>query len=279
MQLANLLTMYTLFFNFRFVVTTWPLLWKKSNSGRAAKFAILAVFIFSALFNLPKFFFFNEISRTCPNETAENSSNSSAPCTVKHLRDHVIYHQVYLIGCHWVVLYILPLGLLVVLNTRLIRQIRRAKANQRSLAPGRSTRAVQERENASLTLNVIAIVTVFTVCQTPDFIYSVLSYPGLNKWSDDTEDYIKSIVYIFLALNASVNFIIYILFHKNVRRNVIIMCCTKACAKRLLTPRTQHHRALTSCLSHETEYTTVNSRVINYELQGITEAMESPQTL
>lgn len=270
------------------MVTTWPLLWKKTDSVKVAKIAILSVFIFSIFFNLPKFFFWHEINRSCNQTTTnltQNMNNTDEVCHVTKLRDHVVYHQVYMIGCHWLVLYILPLGLLIFLNIRLIRQIRRAKATQQSLAPVRRCQRTGgqgiDKESTSVTLNVIAIVTVFMVCQTPDFLLNVLSYPGLNLWSYKTHTEIRSVVYIFLALNSSVNFIIYYLFHRSVRKNVIIMCCSKKCAQRLLENQNTkfRHHTLCSTQSQGSACMVTVSNETAHELQGLTHTTDGDELL
>ena len=116
-------------------------------------------------------------------------------------------------------MYIVPLITLLVLNVILLRHIHIAKQNHAKLA-----KSHKEQESLSVTMNVVAIVTVFIICQAPDFVFTLISYPtlGVNR---PVQEYMRSLAYAFQALNSSLNFLIYSLFYKRFRRTVLKMFC------------------------------------------------------
>ncbi len=64
------------------------------------------------------------------------------------------------------------------------------------------------------------MVTVFLICQTPDVITIILSYPSLGI-QRTTLTYLTSVGTLMLMCNASINFVVYTMFYKQFR--VVIM--------------------------------------------------------
>ncbi len=71
-----------------------------------------------------------------------------------------------------------------------------------------------------MTINIIAVVTVFLICQTLDVVTIILSYPSMGI-QRVTLTYLTSLSTLLLMCNASVNFIIYTMFYRQFR--VVIM--------------------------------------------------------
>ena len=154
------------------------------------------------------------------------------------LSQTIWYNYVYYISLSWLVFYIVPIISLVVLNIILIRQIRRAQRKRIELAaahvartsasnrcaPGGRLGRSTSRDNISLTINIVAMVTVFIICQTPDFVLTLLSYRGLAA-DVLVLKVLRGLCYCLLALNSSVNFLIYCLFYRRFRVIVGRMVC------------------------------------------------------
>lgn len=273
----------------RFVAVCWPLRRRTLNSSTRAKYLITAVVLFSIMFNIPRFFHYTELDNHsgdlhgqnytlgCNNSMlSQNTTEINKPprhvlfhqsysvdtslnkgtnleCINgsnnaghgNELRHNVWYHYVYYITLSWLVLYIIPLASLLVLNVLLFRQIKQAQGNHVRLA-----RNPKEQENLSVTINIVAIVTIFIICQTPDFIHTLISYPAFGV-EQKTQRYMSSAAHAFLALNSSVNFIVYCLFYRRFRKTVLYMFC-------------RWHPNVKHKIGHEMSVTNVNSQPKKY---------------
>ena len=234
----------------RFYAIGWPIKRNKRRSKHRACKLIGGVIMFSVLFNIPRFFhfhtmnrkdidssiilLFNDTSFTSKNCTATsqdpNSTQSSSTSTpsksfpgvnATHLYENMWYHYIYYTCLSWLVMYIIPLCTLIILNGLLFRQIRKAQRNHAILVNSK-----RERDSISVTVNIVAIVTIFITCQAPDFIHTLISYPSFGAHGS-IKEYMKSAAYAFLAFNSSINFIVYCLFYKRFRNTVLRMFCSK----------------------------------------------------
>ena len=135
-----------------------------------------------------------------------------------------IYRYVYYIALTWLFVYIVPIVSLFVLNILLIKAVKASKVRHAQLTKTRM--GPEEKDNLSATLNIVAVVTVFLICQTPDFIQIFIGFPAfsINKKTMMTS---LSVSLAFLAFNASINFIIYCLFYKKFRRIVKSLMCAE----------------------------------------------------
>ena len=188
------------------------------------------------------------ISKSCASETLEQEEN------IILVSQTIWYNYVYYISLSWLVFYIIPIISLVVLNILLIHHIRRAQRRRAELAVayvsrgrcsnsnnvGNNTgnRAARgtSRDNLSLTVNIVAMVTVFIICQTPDFVLTLISYRGFTT-NAHLLKVLRGLCYCLLALNSSVNFLIYCLFYRRFRAIVTRMICLRPLRKLL---RMQH---------------------------------------
>lgn len=166
---------------------------------------------------------------TTPSEsyTAHNALEiltTVQPAVIKkprQLRHSKWYHYIYYITLSWFVLYIIPMCALVILNILLVKQIKSAQRTRIALFAS-IKKHHKTSDSVSVTANIIAVVTTFIICQSPDFIHTLISHSSLGV-SAKMQDYMKAIAYAFLAFNSSVNFIIYCLFYQRFRRTVFRM--------------------------------------------------------
>ena len=131
------------------------------------------------------------------------------------LGDNELYKYIYLTSLTWLVAYIAPLGALAVLNVMLIRGLQKAR-NTHARLTGQS-RLPQNKESLSQTLNIIVVVTVFLVCQAPDFIQIVLLQVPTVEDKTRIMNITSSLAFCFLAINCSANFGIYCVCYKKFR--------------------------------------------------------------
>ena len=118
-----------------------------------------------------------------------------------------------------VFVYSIPVALLLVLNSCLIRAIHRAKRQHATML-----NTNKEKDSLSVTVNIVAVVIIFVICQTHDFALVIMSYPSFDV-DAYTISIMSAISTMCMAINASVNFVIYFLFYKRFRRTVLLMMC------------------------------------------------------
>lgn len=130
------------------------------------------------------------------------------------------YRTVYHIGITLALLFVIPLPTLLALNIRLMRTISKARQTRRSLTQGHNrdkggqgSQANTDKEKVGVTVNVVVLVTVFVVCETPDFIASVINLAVLEV-KQEVLNYFLAVKELLLVINASTNFFIYVLFYR-----------------------------------------------------------------
>ncbi len=212
----------------RYLAVVHPFTAEKLCTVRRARFVLLATWLASIVFNLPRFFYYHHLvfdaTFTCEHGTY-----------VAHVDvDGIwaIYRNVYHLGLTIAFLFAIPLPILVVLNSRLMGEITRAKTREQDLDP--STRPKDTRK---VTLNLVVVVSVFILCETPDFVASVLKIGTIEQHLNKTAmTYFLSIRELLLVLNAAGNFFIYCLFYAKFRRLLVGMLCPKLKMKIFDTP-------------------------------------------
>ncbi len=130
-----------------------------------------------------------------------------------------IYQFVYFDILYYIFSFVLPLLLLIILNTRLIIayraiQAKRAKMNLR-----------QESDN-NITLVMIIIILCFILSQSPARIVQVVWSYALSS-CDSYQFYIREISTVLEVLNSSSNFFIYTALRKQFR--MILANCLSSC--------------------------------------------------
>ncbi|ELU12442.1 hypothetical protein CAPTEDRAFT_196453 [Capitella teleta] len=199
----------------RFIAVCLPFRANRLCTIRHSRIAVVVVWVSSAIFNLPRFFYYHQ--QSFGSHTTSNST------FVAHLPLNSAfwsrYRTIYHIYMTMTFLFIIPLPVLVILNVKLMREIAEAKKRQLQLT---GTKA--ERDTISVTVNLIAVVTVFILCETPDFIASVIT---LEDFCFDklAIEYFLCIKEALLVMGASTNFFIYCLFYNSFRRLICRLLC------------------------------------------------------
>ena len=141
---------------------------------------------------------------------------------IKATKRHVLMQYVYNVTLCWVLVYLMPLILLFVLNVLLIKEVRKAQQTHAQM-----TQQEEEKNNLAVTLNIIVMVGVFLICQTPDFVHIVISWKDIKL--DQKIAWQAFYVSIsLLSLNASINFLVYCGFYRGFRKVLKkIMCGSK----------------------------------------------------
>ena len=132
------------------------------------------------------------------------------------------FNYVYDILLPLIVLVCLPLCILTLLTTRLLKAM---KAHRRMQA---DMQRQHSQTDSSMTFSLVIVIIVFIICRAPLVIFSVMS---LLDWLSSVVNCYTLIMYYTLhALNSAVNFIIYITLNGRFRSVLLANVCRRRSA-------------------------------------------------
>ena len=140
-------------------------------------------------------------------------ANDTGNITSKYDYFVFIYHEVLM--C--LLVYVIPLAVLFTLNILLIIALRKFHARHSQMTNQGDT------SNMAVTLNIIVLVGLFLVCQTPEFVFVVIMWEDVMQV--DLVFWLYYIKTILRTFNTSVNFLIYCFFYKEFRQKLVNMIC------------------------------------------------------
>ena len=136
---------------------------------------------------------------------------------------HVVHHVIVdgLFRCA------IPLTLLIILNSRMAMVIYKAQKQRSVITTHGSTSA--QRQSKTMTAMVVGVVTIFTICQVPNWIYVVeygikMAYPHSSLFTYDTRAKWYVLRRFLLLINSSVNCLIYVAVGKTFRQKLFSSC-------------------------------------------------------
>ena len=191
----------------RYIAISKPLHSVSLCTFRRAKRAVLVIVIVAICYNIPRFFehkIIYEVDR-CTGRKRFFSVHSD-------FRKNYKYWLIYKTCMYFVFRIVLPMGTLIILNTKLITVLHRARKNRKEM-----TKSSKRRDN--FTVILVAVVTVFIICQFPDFV--LRTYVTIRSFfkmrSDLRISYINTLTNMLLTVNSSTNCIVYSLTGKRFR--------------------------------------------------------------
>ena len=170
---------------------------------RAAK-NIVALFLIAFFFSIPRFFEYEL--------TTENSFGFKASIFAKNHN----YTITYRIIIFFIFMYLVPMTLLIVLNTQLLKTLRTAEIYRAQI-----TERSSSSRSRSITAVVVTVTLVAIVCNVTAMVTHLLwslhvAFPHLSHL-DLPRRYLALISNIFITLNSAINFGIYCLCSRNFR--------------------------------------------------------------
>ena len=188
---------------------------------------VVIVTILSILYNLPRFFESKIVTVWDPyrNRSADVTTLSDIGC-------NQIYQILYTNVLYCIVMFLVPLITLIILNTLLIKALRRTK-KKRAMMLTSSSNSMQSRSEDDITLVLIVVVVVFVVCQTPALVTQVL----MSLMSETSRScpspffYYERISDLMVVANSSMNFLIYCFCSIKFRQILVELVCGKKSAE------------------------------------------------
>ena len=161
----------------------------------------------SLCFNIPRFFQYEVVH----NGTGLGE-RTIQPSRIGH---STLFGMIYLNALYTVLVLLLPLLLLIGLNSQLIRDIR-ASRQRASAVSGRHGMVAPSEENISVVM--VIIIVVFIICQTPDRLCQILNLVLFDpQRCSVAKSRYQAVGNLLIIINSSSNFIIYYLFRKSFR--------------------------------------------------------------
>jgi hypothetical protein len=194
----------------RFIAVCKPFQALKLCTLKRAKIQVAVVVIFSVSFNIPRFFQYVIVP------APQNGTDLDVKLKPSVIGANTMFGIVYTNALYTILVLLLPLLLLIGLNTQLIREMRATRQRTSSVA-GRYCMVAPSEENISVIM--VVIVVVFIVCQTPDRIYQILNliiFKG--RQCNNVKSRLQAFCNLFIIINSSTNFVIYYVFRKSFRK-------------------------------------------------------------
>ena len=208
----------------RYLAVKKPVRTRVIFTEKRIELAISLICVFSICFHMPSFFeveFVEIFDRVdCRLELGYNATR---------LYNNNMYFLIYRGIITGSVRCIIPLTVLIVLNSMLVIGIRKAQ-KQRSVMMADVITSGQ-RQSDSITAMVVTVVIMFVLCQAPYFLFVVdlclsrLDAP-VKILPISIRFYWTEVMHFLLILNSSVNFIIYVAVGKTFRQK-LFRCCRR----------------------------------------------------
>ncbi|KAF7261636.1 hypothetical protein EG68_00846 [Paragonimus skrjabini miyazakii] len=223
----------------RYLMICHPFLAKRWCTISLARLIIIAVYIASLLYSIPRYFEYQEFEVYLPSniQLDQNNQNRSTLNHTQvsnqsmHLRRIVWYDlsefgsskkfmHIYHLWSWNILVVALPFIMIVVMNSFLICEVRKSSSRNAKLHYHPTSR----RHDTDVML--IGVIVVFLICQTPAAI-SHFSW-GLIPL-DDTKKMpwylLNEIGNLLVVINSAINLVLYYLFSRRFRRHFIQLFC------------------------------------------------------
>ena len=151
----------------RYIAVCHPLHAPRFCTKYKARIQVAIVLVSSVIFNIPNFFRNYLTHTTAYNYRTQQEENIICAVLDTMVRSSV-FQLIYTKILSTIILELLPLLLLIVLNTKIILTIRRVQVFQRQNSNrGNSNGNIAGTDN-NISVIMVTIIVVFIVCQTPD---------------------------------------------------------------------------------------------------------------
>ncbi len=237
----------------RFLIVSYPLKAKIFGRPKTARYSIIIMTIFAVLFNSPRWVHYYFV--------AFKTGIRSNVTFVSHMSfelegwNEEIYSKIYHIGLTIVFLFIIPLLVLIILNNKLIINIRKATKSRQAMTQGSSEG--KSSSSTNVTRMMVIIISIFILCELPDFIASVIA---VAKFEVDPViyAYYAPVKEMLLVLNSSINFYLYCIFYKQFRQTLRVMLGYSSGNAKPPSTTLQSAIAVETSLASTTDTTTIN---------------------
>ena len=136
--------------------------------------------------------------------------------------EHTLFGKIFTNGLYTILVLLLPLLILLVLNTCVIHEMRVLK-KQRQYVTRTSSKEI--RGERSITIVMVTIVLVFLVCHTPDRVFQILMHLTDIPICPSPVFFLSNVSNFLIILNSSTNFLIYYVLRPRFRQIFLMYFC------------------------------------------------------
>uniref|UniRef100_A0A914ZKY6 G-protein coupled receptors family 1 profile domain-containing protein n=1 Tax=Parascaris univalens TaxID=6257 RepID=A0A914ZKY6_PARUN len=207
----------------RYMAVCYPKSSKKYCTSRGSALSVLCVTCFSIIFNSTKFFEL-EISRN--SVCADGTNWQSFLLLPSGLAQNPLYGQIYALWLTNLVMVFFPFLTLLVLNSIIAYTIRKSlqkvKYKQRF-----QSRSVLKEKSREATIVLIVIVCIFLLCNVWGFVLTLLEQILDRRWLEVEHHlfytFSREAINLLAIINSSINFVIYLIFGKDFRKELVVI--------------------------------------------------------
>lgn len=200
----------------RYIAVCMPLKAAKMCTTSRARKTVFILVILSIIYNIPRMLEFKTVF------TVDASTNETlVQYEMTTLGNNSTFRHIYFIYMQFFVMLAIPFVLLAVLNTLLIRAVKRSEMTTGKV----NTRTKKEN---SLTIMLISVIVVFMICQLPSMADNIFMVT-LSKEVLYSPVFVRITVIsnLMVITNSAINFYLYCVFGKKFRRvfcRIFCMC-------------------------------------------------------
>ena len=215
----------------RYIVVRKPLEAQRLCTKRRVKLQMICMTLGIVCYNIPRFFEHRYVTVRLDDVINPSNSSSDASVTAWNTTEQDVgwySNRVYIIAyeniAYILFVFLLPLLVLVVVNTHLCIELRRASKNrQATLATRRS------RDEHNITLVMIVIIIIFIACQSPACVNQILFHTiGQQTRGCSTYERYYHVSNLLITCNSATNFFVYFLFRRKFQTELwSLLSCRK----------------------------------------------------
>ena len=213
----------------RYLAISRPLYYHRITKIKFVCIQLAVLFVASVIFVIPRFF----EMKVYHIEPAFKGHNYGTEVTELH--NNKYYQLYYRIVAYLVFLNVLPLSMLCFLTYKLVKEIKESNARRQELCQGESGQNANNNHNLDerrITVILTTVVVVFIVFHSPVLVYRIMELvffledPNWSCFKMDLTIYgISRVLSTFAQVNATFNFIVYVISSSAFRRDLMKMCC------------------------------------------------------
>ena len=215
----------------RYVSVCRPLHAATMCSKRTTYRHVVAITLFTIIYNVPRFFEYRVATSIHPltNETIVHSALTS-------FGSDKIYRILYGNVMYFLIIYVIPLGTLVIFNTKLTMLLKRSRRERGELLATGGGRTCgngivldSTKQEQDITLMLIGVVLVFIICKSPALLtHALLSViPQTERECPAFYFYYSRISDLMVVTSSSTNFIVYCFCSRKFRHILSLVICRR----------------------------------------------------